>query len=124
MSEPKFKGGTPGFKHVVFTYRKSMKQGDWKEHLQLLSRIAASSTKYGGACLAQAIRTMAFQDNPEPNNMGDKALTLLKKKYKRACEKCVKIEEKAEENKLAYEIILKHCNPSMKMKLESIANFQ
>jgi hypothetical protein len=48
-SEPKFKGGTPSFEHVVFTYRKGMKQGDWKDHLQSLSGIAASSTKYGGA---------------------------------------------------------------------------
>ena len=29
-----------------------------------------------------------------------------------------------ENNKNAYEIILKHCDPSMKMKLESTADFQ
>ncbi len=102
-----------------------MKQGDWKDHLQLLLGIAASSTKHGGAQLARAIRTMTFQDNPEPVKPGDKASTLLKKKYKRACDKWVKVEEEAEEDiKTAYKLILKHCNPSMKMKLESTANFQ
>ncbi len=47
----KFKGGTPGFEHVVFTYGKVMKQGNWKDHLQLLSGIVASSMKYSGARL-------------------------------------------------------------------------
>ncbi len=91
----------------------------------MLSVIAASSTKYGGACLTQAIRTMMFQDNPKPNNPGEKASTLLKKKCNRACKKWVKIEEEAEDNtKLAFELILKHCNPSMKMKLELTTDFQ
>ncbi len=78
--EPKFKGGTPGFEHVVFTYEKEMKQGDWKENLQVLLGIAASSTKYSGACLARAIRTMEFQDNPKSSDPGENMLTLLKKK--------------------------------------------
>ncbi len=93
FSEPKFKGGTPGFEHVVFTYRKGMKQGNWKEHLQLLSGIAANSTKHCGAQLAQAIRTTVFQDNPKPTNPGDEAWMLQKKKYERACEKWVEVEE-------------------------------
>ncbi len=41
------------------------------------------------------------------------------------CNKWVKIKEEAEENnKTAYKLILKHCDPSMKMKLELTANFQ
>ncbi len=52
LSEPKFKGGTPSFEHVVFTYRKGMKQGDWKDHLKLLSGIATRSSNHGGARLA------------------------------------------------------------------------
>ena len=80
-SEPKFKGGTPGFEHVVFTYGKGMKQGDWKEHLQSLSGIAVSSTKYGEARLARAIRKMGFEANPEPSKPGENAMTLVTKKY-------------------------------------------
>ncbi len=68
---------------------------------------------------------MAFQDKPEPNDPGDQALTLLKKKYERACDKWVKVEEEVEKNnKMAYTLILKHCDPSMKINLESTANFQ
>ncbi len=68
---------------------------------------------------------MAFQGNPEPSDPGESATTLLKKKYKRACKKWVKVKEETKENnKIAYELILKHCNPSMKMKLESTADFQ
>ncbi len=125
LSEPKFKGGTPGFEYVVFTYGKGMKQGDRKEHLQSLSGIATSSTKYGGARLTWDIRKMGFEDNPEPEEPDEKAKTLVTKKYKRACKKWVKVEEEMEENnKNAYEIILKTCYPSMKMKLKSTANFQ
>ncbi len=125
MSEPNFKGGTPGSEHVVFTYGKGMKQGDWKEHLQSLSGIAASSTKYGGDRLARAIKKMGIEKNPEPDKPDGKSKTLLVKKYERACKKWVKVEEEMEENnKNAYEIILKHCDPSMKMKLESTADFQ
>ncbi len=90
-SESKFKGGTLGFKHVVFTYGKGIQQGNWKEHLQLLSGIGVSFMKYGGACLARAIRTMGFQDTPKPNDPGEKASTLLKKKYERVCKKWIKI---------------------------------
>ncbi len=96
MSEPKFKRVTQGFKHVVFTYGKGMKQGNWREHLQSLSGIAANSTKYGRAFLAQAIRTMKFQDKPKLSDTGENVLTLLKKKYKRACEKWVKVKEEVE----------------------------
>ncbi len=41
------------------------------------------------------------------------------------CKRWVKVEEEMEENnKNAYKLILKHCNLSMKMNLESTANFQ
>ncbi|MCP4747259.1 MAG: hypothetical protein GY874_14125, partial [Desulfobacteraceae bacterium] len=75
-----------------------MKQSDWKEHLQSLSAIAASSTKYGGAQLAQAIRKMGFKANPEPSKPGENATTLVTKNYERACKKWVKVEEEMEEN--------------------------
>ncbi len=103
-----------------------MKQGNWKENLQALSGIAVSSTKYDRACLTRAIRTVAFQDNPEPSDPGENKTTLLKKKYKRACKKWVKVEDKAKKtnNKTAYELILKHCASSMKMKLRLTADFQ
>ena len=123
--EPKLKGGTPGFKHVVLTYKKGMKQSDWKENLQALSGIAASSTKYDGAHLARAIRAMAFQYNPKTLGWWENASTLLKKKYKQACKKWVKVKEEVNENnKSAYKLILTHYDPSTKMKLESNADFQ
>ena len=62
--EPKFKGGTPVLKHIIFTYGKRVKQGNWKENLQALSGIAASLTKYVGDHLARAIRKMKFLANP------------------------------------------------------------
>ncbi len=49
QNKPSFKGSTLGYEDVVFVYRKSMKQGDWKSNLQSLSEIAASTTKYGRA---------------------------------------------------------------------------
>ncbi len=78
--EPKFKGGTPGYEDVVFAYRKGMKQGDWKENLQALLVIEASSMKYGGSCLTRAIRTMEFLENPELLEPGANSLVLITKK--------------------------------------------
>ncbi len=89
-TELNFKGNTPGFEHVVFTYRKGTEQGNWKDNIQVLPGISACCTKYGKDHLARAIRIMAFPDKSKPSNPGANASTLKTKKYEEKVDKWVK----------------------------------
>ena len=119
-SEPKFKGPTAGLEHIVFDHGASMKTGEWKGNVEALASRVSQTIKYGGPRVSKAMKKMKFDELDEPEEPDAKAtrkqLAMFELRIKEYGRKLLQDEEN---NQVAYEFIISHCTPKMKMKLEA-----
>ena len=124
-SEPRFKGPTAGLENIVFDHGESMRTGEWKGNVEALASRVSQTIKYGGPRVSKAMKKMKFDELDEPEEPDAKAtrkqLAMFELRIKEYGRKLLQDEEN---NQVAYEFIMSHCTPKMKMKLEAGADWE
>ena len=124
-TEPKFKGPTAGLEHIVFDHGASMKTGEWKINVEALASRVSQTIKYGGPRVSKAMKKLKFDELEEPAEPGEttsrKETLMFDLRMKEYGKKLLQDEEN---NQVAYELIVSHCTPKMKMKLEAGAEWE